>query len=318
MLTPLPGSRDHWQMVQDRVFIDGDYNDYDGLRETFQHALMAKGAWRAAYDDAMHVFYSKENIIAALLRTEPRNYRQMLGLSIWYRYAALEGVHPMATGFFRLKDRRSRRPAFPRENVLQYGWRRIRDSFHGLKVYGSLFFEFQEIWMLTRKPWDPRWAALAELRIKWASAQRRVEDYHLQGRYSDAAGELKAFLSSTADRLRQLSRAGGHFGFSVRRKLRKKEAEAEGYLRSFDDQTPGWNQVVDAERFVSQNIIAGYEEIAIRYVAKRRQFNAFRRDLSTRIKAGQFLGAYLLRIPYAAVCEVFFASRFAVHFITHL
>ena len=58
MLTPLPGSRDHWQMVQDNVPVDGDYNDYDGLHETFQHGRMPNGDWRAAYDDAMHLFYS--------------------------------------------------------------------------------------------------------------------------------------------------------------------------------------------------------------------------------------------------------------------
>ncbi len=318
MLTPLPGSHDHWQMVQDKVFVDGDYNDYDGIHETFQHGRMPNGAWRAAYDDAMHVFYSKENIIAALLRTEPRNYQQMLGLSIWYRYAALERLHPMATGVFRLKDRRSRRPVFPREGVLQYGWRRIKDSFHGLKVYGGLFFEFQEIWMLTRKPEDPRWATLADLRAKWLEVQRRVEDYNLQERYSDATKELKAILSSTAERLRQLSRAGSQISFSVRRKLQKKAAEVECYLQAFGEKTPALDHVVDAERFVSQTVISGYEEIAIRYVAQRRQFNAFRRDLFTRIKAGRFLGAHVLRIPYAAVCEVFFASRFAVHFLTHI
>ena len=318
MLTPLPGSRDHWQMVQDKVYVDGDYNDYDGLHETFLHGLMPNGAWRDAYDDAMRVFYSKENIIAALLRTKPRNYWKMLGLSIWYRYAALEGLHPMATGVFRLKDRPSRRPVFPREGPLQYGWRRIKDSFHGLKVYGGLFFEFQEVWMLTRKPEDPRWATLADLRTKWTEVQRSVEDYNVQGRYSDAAKELKAILSSTAERLRQLSRAGSQINFSLRRKLGKKAAEVEGYLRSFDEGAAGWNHVVDAERFVSQTIIAGYEDMAISYVARRRQFNAFRRDLIKRVKAGQLLGLYVLRIPHAAVCEVFFASRFAVHFLAHI
>ncbi len=317
MLTPLPGSRDHWQMVQDKMLLDAEYNDYDGLHETFQHGLMPNGAWRHAYDEAMHVFYSKENIIAALLRTEPRNYRQVLGLSIWYRYAALEGLHPMATGVFRLKDRRSRRPVFPRESMLQYGWRRIKDSFHGLKVYAGLFFEFQEIWMLTRKPLDPRWATLAELRAKWIEVQRRVADYNLQGRYSDAASELQALLSSTAERLQQLSRAGSQISFPVRRRLRKTAADVEHYLRTFDARPRGWNHIVDAERFVSQTMIAGYEEAAIRYVAKRRQFNAFRRDLVERIRTGRFLSINVLRIPYAAVCEIFLASRFAVHFVAH-
>ena len=117
MLTPLPGSRDHWQMIQNKVPIDGDYNNYDGQHETFRHGLMPNGAWRAAYDEAMQILYSKENIIA-----------------IWYRYGTLMGMHPMATGVFRLKDRRSRRPIFPRESVGEYAWRRIKDSYVGLRT----------------------------------------------------------------------------------------------------------------------------------------------------------------------------------------
>jgi hypothetical protein len=91
----------------------------------------------------------------------------------------------------------------------------------------------------------------------------------------------------------------------------------EHYLRTFDARPRGWNHIVDAERFVSQTMIAGYEEAAIRYVAKRRQFNAFRRDLVERIRTGRFLSINVLRIPYAAVCEIFLASRFAVHFVAH-
>jgi uncharacterized radical SAM superfamily protein len=318
MLTPLPGSRDHWQMVQDKVPIDGDYNNYDGLHETFQHGRMPNGAWRAAYDEAMQILYSKENIIAALLRTEPRHYWQVMGFSIWYRYGTLMGLHPMATGVIRLKDRRSRRPIFPRESVFAYAWRRVKDSYVGLTTYLGLFFEFQEIWMLTRKPHDPRWATLADLRESWANAQHRLAEYDLQGRYSDAAEELQSMLSSAAGRLRQLSRAGGRVSFPVRRKLQKKAAEVESYLKAFDVQAAGWNHVADAERFVSKTVIAGYEEIAIRYVAKRRQFNALRQDAIKRIKSGRLPGINLLRVPYAIVCEVFLASRFAVHFFAHI
>jgi hypothetical protein len=318
MLTPLPGSRDHWQMVEDKVPIDGDYNDYDGLHETFRHGLMPNGAWRQAYDEAMHILYSKENIIAALLRTDAAHYWEVLGLSVWYRHSTLMGTHPMASGIFRLKDRRSRRPVFPRESVFEYGWRRIKDSLAGMGTYINLLFEFQEIWMLTRRPRDPRWATLADLREKWIAVQRRVAECDLQGRYADAAFELKAMLSSTAVRLRQLAHSGSHFNFFVRRKLLKKAAEVESYLKAFDVQAPAWNHVANAERFVSKTVIAGYEEIAIRYVAKRRRFNALRHDALARIKAGRLLGLHVFRIPYAMVFEVFFASRFAVHFITRV
>ena len=318
MLTPLPGSRDHWKMIQENVPVDADYNDYDGLHETFRHRLMPNGAWRAAYDEAMRILYSKENIIAALLRTKPEHYWEVLGSSIWYRHSAVTGQHPMATGVFRLKERRSRRPTFLRENVFQYAWRRIKDSFQSMRIYLGLLFEFQEIWMLTRKPDDPRWATLADLRTKWTEAQRRVADFNLHGRYSDAAKELKVILAGTAERLRQLTRAGTQISSSLRRKLRKKAAEVEGYLRSFDERSPGWNHVVDAERFVSKAVIAGYEDVAIRYVARRRQLNAFRKDMLERIGERRFLGINVLRIPYVMVCEIFFASRFALHYLVHI
>jgi hypothetical protein len=318
MLTPLPGSRDHWQMIQDNVPVDADYNDYDGLHETFQHGLMPNGAWRAAYDEAMHILYSKENIIAALMRTKAQHYWKILGSSIWYRHGTLTGLHPMATGIFRLKGRHSRRPIFPRESVLDYGWRRIKDSLHSMRVYLGLLFEFQEIWMLTRKPDDPRWATLAELREKWTEVRQRIEEYNLQGRYSDASQELKAMLSTVVDRLRQLSGTVGTFNFSVRHKLRKKAREVETYLRNFDVQVPGWGHVADAERFVSKSIIAGYEDVAIRYVAKRRQLNAFRKDMLERIRARRLLGIDVFRIPYAMVCEILLASRFAVHFLARI
>ena len=100
--------------------------------------------------------------------------------------------------------------------------------------------------------------------------------------------------------------------------LRNKASDVERYLRAFSEFAPDRHHVVDAERFVSKSIIAGYEEISIRYVAKRRQVNALRRDLLEQIKSRRFWGISVLRIPYAIVCEAFFASRFAVHLLAGL
>lgn len=317
MLVPLPGSRDHQEMVRTCKPVDADFNNYDGLHETFQHPQMPPGEWRAAYDDAMNIFYSKENIINALLRCSRSYYWHLFWSYAWYRYSTLEGIHPMATGLFRLKERRSRRPGFPRENVFQYAWRRLKDSVHGLRVYASLFFEFQEIWMLTRRTEDPRWATLAELRTKWAEAQQHIAEYDMRGRCDEAAQELKAMLASASDRLVQISRAGGHLSKSARKKLRRKAAEAEAYLRSFDVQLPGWRRIADAERFITQSILSGYEEIAITYVAKRRKFNAYRQDFFERLKTGRILGWNVSKIPFVIMYECLFASRLFIHYYSH-
>lgn len=309
MLTPLPGSKDHLKMVEDCVGLDADYNNYDGLHETFNHPRMATGEWRASYDDAMRFIYSKENIVTRLLHSTRERARHLFWEYAWYRYSALEGCHPMATGLFRLKDRKSRRPIFSRENVLQYAWRRAKDAVHGFKRYVGLFFDFQEIWMLTRKPEDPRWKTLADLRERWAVVQQRIEECDVRGRYDEAAQEVRGMLAATMERMSQLSRTGVRLSRRGRRKLANKTREVEAYLRTFDLR-PGWRRIADAERFVSESILAGYEEAAISYVAQRRRFNAYRRELVERIKTGQILTINVSRIPYAVLFELTIACRF--------
>lgn len=317
MLTPLPGSRDHWRMIQDGVPIDADYNNYDGLHETFRHPRLGSGGWRAAYDEAMNALYSTQNIIAALLRAENRQYWTILGFSIWYRHGALTGQHPMATGIYRLKERRGRRPAFPSESRLAYLRRRLRDARAAFRVYFQLFIEFQEIWMLTRKPRDPRWATLADLRERWIAVQRLIADSCLEGRYTDAAREMREMLNAAAARLRQLSETGSHLSASARRKLAQKAAEVEAYVRAIEVNVPGQNTLIDAERFVTTKLIAGYEEIAIRYVARRRQFNNLRQNALARIRAGRWPRINPLALPWTLACEMFLASRFAWTLIAH-
>ncbi len=313
MLVPLPGSRDHYDMVRRGVPMDADPNNFDGLHETFRHPHMQPGQWRACYDASMAYLYSKENIVTRLLRS-PACYSHRFWLALWYRYATLEGAHPMATGLFRLKERLSRRAVFPREGLLRFTWRRIKDAAQGMRRYVGLFFEFQEIWMLTREPRDPRWAVLADLRERWEAVQERIAECNLRGRYDEAAQEALAMIAAAAERMRQLSAGGGALSASARRKLAALTQDVDRYLSSFDMQ-PGWMRVADARRYISERILAGYEEAAIRYVARRRQFNAYRRELAQSIRSGRILTMDIGRLPFALAWEIFFASRFMLHLL---
>ena len=317
MMTPLPGSKDHWKMVQDCVPVDADLNNYDSGHETFAHPNMAPGEWRAAYDDSMRTLFSKENIINVLFRVPRQHQFHMFWTSVWYRYCALEGLHPMSTGLFRFKDRKSRRSTFPREGRLRYLWRRTKDSAHGFRSYLSLWFEFEEIWLLTRKPDDPRWKTVAELRAKWTLAQARIEECDLRGRYDEAAQELRAMLAATAERMRQSSRAPGRLSRSARRRLLQRAKEAEAYLRQLDVQFPRWRTIVRAEQFISERVVAGYEELAIRYVAKRRRVSAYREDLLQRLRSGRIMTIDLGKAAYTVLGEVLFACRFGLSVLTH-
>jgi len=150
ILTPLPGSQDH-QVAQARgVPMDPDYNRFDSFHVTTPHARMSGEEWMRAYMDAWKEFYSFEHMRQTLLRQNPHTYWAVLKNMIWYRSGMIEHAHPMITGFFRLKDRTSRRPGFPIEGRLAFARRRTREMAHQLREYAKLYLEMQELWLLTR------------------------------------------------------------------------------------------------------------------------------------------------------------------------
>jgi hypothetical protein len=314
MLTPLPGSRDHLRMVRERVPMDADLNNFDSFHETFRHPRIAPGAWHALYEEAWRAFYNKESITRILLRTPRAAYWRVLWLSMWNRYSSLLGSHPMVTGLFRLKGRTERRSCFPREGVLVYAWRRTREWIALAQVFGRLFFEFQEVWMLTRKKDDPRWATLAELYTRWSNLQQAVSRYDVAGHYDDAMRELREMLESSAGRLRDLCSEAPGLSRRVRRRLRCKADEIDAYVRNLKIKAPSWYYVRQAQQYVRETILCGYENLAIRYVARRRQFNAYRADLFRHLKSGQILSLDIAPLPGLMAYEVAMAIRFTVAF----
>lgn len=313
MLTPLPGSQDHQTMVRDRIPLDADLNNYDSIHETFRHPRFEPGEWRAAFDEAWEAFYSPESILHILMRAPRHEYWGLFWTSIWYRWSTVfVKTHPMGTGLFRLKDRTSRRPTFPRENVFRYAWRRMGDLWWGARVYLRLFLEFQEIWLLSRKPDDPRWATLAELRARWTRARHRIAVSNIRGQCDVAAQEIRAMLAATAARLNELGRTPRLVGRRVSRKLCHKAHEVEAYLKSFEMHMPSWSSIRHAQQYIADSLVAGYEEAAIRYVAQRRRINAYRKEIVEQLKAGHILSLDVGRVFRLVALEVALAVRFWV------
>ncbi len=311
MMTPLPGSRDHKTMVESKVPMDADLNNLDSQHETFKHPHFKPGQWRAAYEEGFDSFYSKENMVNVLLRTPRDTYWHMFWTFAWYRYTGtIARTHPMAAGMIRLKDRKSRRPTFARESLFRYGLRRASDAVRGFKGWAKTFWEFQEIWMLTRKPHDPRWATLAELREKWAAIRQAVADWNLGANYELAAQEMRTMMGAAAERFRALSVAREEVGRGLARKLQKKVREVEAYLKSFDMQPPSWSRITEAQEYIAEGLVSGYEELAIRYVAQRRRMNALRQQLWEHLKKGHIFSPSFLRLPPMIASELLLASRF--------
>ena len=102
--------------------------------------------------EAWRSFYSFENMKVILSSADPENYWDIFRNFYWYKNSALnEGAHPMITGFFPLKDRRTRRPGFEREGRLAHAWRRIPEIYKYCRGAFRLTLEMEELWLQTRR-----------------------------------------------------------------------------------------------------------------------------------------------------------------------
>ncbi|HYL59331.1 MAG TPA: radical SAM protein, partial [Candidatus Acidoferrales bacterium] len=132
MLTPLPGSKDHQEMYLRGEAMDPDTNNYDAEHATAAHPRMSATEWKGIYERAWHLYYSPEHVQTLIKRAVASGIRtKRMTSMIFYFYAshAYEHVHPLQGGIFRRKNRRQRRPEFPRQNPLAFFMRRAREMF---------------------------------------------------------------------------------------------------------------------------------------------------------------------------------------------
>lgn len=151
IMTPLPGSEDHKNLVRSGAQLDPDFNNYDSFHPVSRHPNMSACQWLEAYNKAWRDFFSIENLKAVLNKAHPAAYRQAFLNALWHAYSFLvEEAPPMATGFLRLKGRTERRPGLPREGRLAYAGRRLKDSISLVRGLARLFLMFEELWLATR------------------------------------------------------------------------------------------------------------------------------------------------------------------------
>ena len=170
MLTPLPGSEDHRKMKMAGEWIDPDFNKRDSFHVTIKHPKMTAEEWTQAYDKTWERFYSKENMTRILSRWShnPGVYWNLMSIFFWYKNAALiEKEHPMVAGFFRLKERTSRRPGFATDPLRVHLWKRSKEVFQLFLSWGYFLKEMEEIWLQTRKK--------SEKEERWLEEIQRIQ-----------------------------------------------------------------------------------------------------------------------------------------------
>jgi len=327
MMTPLPGSVDHKEMVLSGDYMDPDLNKYDSFHETFKHPKMAPGEWKAATQLAYSEFYTKEHCTDILRRLPKEHYWLMFWKLIWYRYAGvLSGTHPMMTGFFRQKDRHDRRPGMPKENIFQFGWRWIKDFVLDSGSYIQLFYEFQEIWFLTRKPaavhdvqTSPKrrlaklrhWTPLAQLKQRWGSLKQQVAEYSWQGKYDAAVQELRTMLLTTANKLRSLKPT---LDRRQRHDVDAVVCDIERCVAELEKAPANPSLLFKTEQFVHDKLLERYEAISSRCVRLRREANVWRRSALRSLKRGRLVsfGWRLVRRPWLAIVDAYLSLRFSI------
>ncbi|MEE9180489.1 MAG: radical SAM protein [Vicinamibacteria bacterium] len=191
MMTPLPGSQDHKTMVEAGTKLDPDLNTYDSFHESLPHPLMKNGAWTRAYKKAWRTFYSFDNMREILSKADPKNYWDILRNFYWYKNSALnEGTHPMIAGFFRLKDRKTRRPGFTREGRLAHAWRRIPEIYRYCRDAIRLTLEMEELWLQTRRRSETETRVVEELARMRTELHRSLRVSELQTAFARARARI--------------------------------------------------------------------------------------------------------------------------------
>jgi hypothetical protein len=97
-----------------------------------------------------------------------RNYWNLMSVFFWYKNAAIiEKEHPMIAGFFRLKDRLSRRPGFAIDSLHVHLWKRAKEVFPLFLSWAKFLKEMEEVWLQTRKK--------SEKEEKWLEEAQRIQ-----------------------------------------------------------------------------------------------------------------------------------------------
>lgn len=130
IVTPLPGSADHQDLVKQSVPLEEDCNLYDTMHACIDTPKMTRSEIERCYQDAWKSFYSDEHLRTILLRRKGPRRRILVNSLFWMcANSQLDRLHPFLGGIFRRKGRRQRRPGMPIEPFLVYYFKRARELF---------------------------------------------------------------------------------------------------------------------------------------------------------------------------------------------
>jgi hypothetical protein len=149
-LTPLPGSEDHLKLVRAGVALDPDMNNYDLNHVCTAHPLMSRDDCVRAYRMAWQRYYTLDHCETIMRRvaSTKANASQALFLITWFKGSIdFEHIHPLESGFLRVKSRRDRRPGMPIEPVWRFYPKYWSEAAVKLVRWASLYVRLRRIYL---------------------------------------------------------------------------------------------------------------------------------------------------------------------------
>ena len=151
-LTPLPGSEDHKKLFDKGVWMDPDLNKYDLNHAVTGHPTMSKEEWEQTYWKAWETYYSDEHVERVMRRAVAtgNSAGKVLFVLNWFIGSIkIERLHPLETGFVRMKHRRDRRSGMPIEPALTFYPRFLTatlvNQFRWLWLWGRMYRRYKAI-----------------------------------------------------------------------------------------------------------------------------------------------------------------------------
>jgi radical SAM superfamily enzyme YgiQ (UPF0313 family) len=155
-LTPLPGSEDHQKLVRAGAPLDPDLNKYDLNHVATTHGRMSAPEWERAYRLAWESYYTMEHMETVLRRifATRGHASNALLLITWFKGSIdIEKIHPLESGFLRMKFRRDRRPGFPIVPAWRFYPAYFLETVRKLAGFFTMYMRLRRIYLRIKK--DP-------------------------------------------------------------------------------------------------------------------------------------------------------------------
>ncbi len=168
VLTPLPGSRDHRDLIAKGVPLSSDLNRYTTFHATLPTPHMSCEELQAVYERTWRQFYDDAHCERIMRRHAALggDLPFLLAFLLAFRgVTPIEKVFPAEIGFFRIKKRLERRPGLPRESLAPFLMHRCREALSVNMKWAQLFYRMTRTAKRIKKggcrpvPGDPALAA---------------------------------------------------------------------------------------------------------------------------------------------------------------